>query len=158
MTVKGRAGKGGAQHLDLGSMLGRRTLFLLGLACLLQSTAGFAVAGGRLALARPHAAARPRFESNVHMKSKEDKEFEEWVRQKKIASGVDPDEDFETGRNVEGNIYIVGGKASRATTPRATLSVCLAYSPSSRLLTLSLPAFLGFSAAPPTRSQDSSPS
>ena len=100
-------------------MLGRTTLFLLGLACLLQSAAGFAVAGGqRLSLARPHAA-RPRVESTVHMKSQEDKEFEEWVRQKKIASGVDPDEDFAGGREVEGGIYLVGGKFEHPTTSRA---------------------------------------
>ena len=78
------------------------------------------------------------------MKSKEDREFEEWVRKKKIASGktrpafcrhsafarrgkkekrrshivfsrsrscagVDPDEDFATGRRQESTIYLVGG-------------------------------------------------
>ena len=43
------------------------------------------------------------------MKSKEDREFEEWVRKKKIASGVAPDEDFATGRAAESAIYQVGG-------------------------------------------------
>ena len=43
------------------------------------------------------------------MNSKEDKEFEEWVRKKKIASGVDPDQDFAGGRKAEGQIYVVGG-------------------------------------------------
>lgn len=61
----------------------------------------------RRAVARP---VQPRLAWwSVDMKSKEDKEFEEWVRQKKIASGVDPDEDFGTGRRVEGSIYLVGG-------------------------------------------------
>jgi len=45
----------------------------------------------------------------LSMKSQEDKEFEEWVRQKKIASGVDPDEDFAAGRQAESSIYQVGG-------------------------------------------------
>ena len=45
----------------------------------------------------------------LHMKSQEDKEFEEWVRKKKIASGVDPDEDFAAGRAQERSIFQVGG-------------------------------------------------
>ena len=47
------------------------------------------------------------------MKSKEDREFEEWARKKKIASGVDPDEDFASGRKAEGGIYAVGGACAR---------------------------------------------
>jgi len=43
------------------------------------------------------------------MKSDEDKEFEEWVRQKKLASGVDPDEDFAGNRQVANAITAVGG-------------------------------------------------
>ena len=31
------------------------------------------------------------------------------MRQKKIASGVDPDEDFGSGRRNEATIYLVGG-------------------------------------------------
>jgi len=46
---------------------------------------------------------------DVFMKSQEDLEFDEWARQKKIASGVDPDEDFGTGRRAESTIYLVGG-------------------------------------------------
>jgi hypothetical protein len=66
-------------------------------------------AGTRGALAPP-LAARPRFAPGAfRMKSKEDIEFEEWVRAKKIASGVDPDEDFGAGRRAEGSIYLVGG-------------------------------------------------
>ena len=59
----------------------------------------------RVAVMRPTS---PRF-GQTFMKSQEDKEFEEWMRQKKIASGVDPDEDFSAGRAQEGKIYLVGG-------------------------------------------------
>ena len=58
------------------------------------------------AIVRPTAKPRP---WPIGMKSQEDKEFEEWARQKKIASGVDPDEDFGSGRRVESLIYTVGG-------------------------------------------------
>ena len=51
---------------------------------------------------------KPRHGS-FNMKSQEDKEFEEWMRQKKIASGVDPDEDFAAGRSFEQSIFQVGG-------------------------------------------------
>ena len=47
------------------------------------------------------------------MKSQEDREFEEWKRNKMIASGVDPDEDFAGGRAVESSIYTVGGARQR---------------------------------------------
>eukprot|EP00310_Coccolithus_braarudii_P001980 CAMPEP_0183379456 /NCGR_PEP_ID=MMETSP0164_2-20130417/125431_1 /TAXON_ID=221442 /ORGANISM="Coccolithus pelagicus ssp braarudi, Strain PLY182g" /LENGTH=137 /DNA_ID=CAMNT_0025557039 /DNA_START=511 /DNA_END=924 /DNA_ORIENTATION=+ len=57
-------------------------------------------------LARP---TRPRLASAALMKSKEDLEFEEWARKKKIAAGVDPDENFGEGRRVENSIYLVGG-------------------------------------------------
>jgi len=43
------------------------------------------------------------------MKSKEDIEFEEWARKKKIAAGIDPDEDFGASRRAENSIYLVGG-------------------------------------------------
>eukprot|EP00324_Dicrateria_rotunda_P004554 CAMPEP_0206160822 /NCGR_PEP_ID=MMETSP1474-20131121/7140_1 /ASSEMBLY_ACC=CAM_ASM_001110 /TAXON_ID=97495 /ORGANISM="Imantonia sp., Strain RCC918" /LENGTH=108 /DNA_ID=CAMNT_0053562403 /DNA_START=28 /DNA_END=354 /DNA_ORIENTATION=+ len=62
--------------------------------------------GRRVGAVASHAAIKP---WPVSMKSQEDKEFEEWVRQKKIASGVDPDEDFAAGRGVESGIYTVGG-------------------------------------------------
>ena len=70
---------------------------LLALACLALPCSALVV-GRATAPARPLAAGRalPRM-----MPSKEDKEFEEWVRKKKIASGVDPDEDFATGRAAE---------------------------------------------------------
>jgi hypothetical protein len=64
----------------------------------------------RQALARP-AMHRP---AGPFMKSQEDKEFEEWVRQKKIASGVDPDEDFAAGRQAESKIYLVGGACAHS--------------------------------------------
>ena len=78
---------------------------LLALACLALPCSALVV-GRAAAPARPLAAGRalPRM-----MPSKEDKEFEEWVRKKKIASGVDPDEDFATGRAAESAIYQVGG-------------------------------------------------
>lgn len=60
----------------------------------------------RVAVVRPTS---PRF-GQTFMKSQEDKEFEEWMRQKKIASGVDPDEDFGSGRRAESLIYTIGGE------------------------------------------------
>jgi hypothetical protein len=33
----------------------------------------------------------------------------QWARKKKIAAGVDPDEDFAAGREAESKIYVVGG-------------------------------------------------
>jgi hypothetical protein len=65
----------------------------------------------KLAVSHP---APARF-GQTFMGSKEDKEFEEWARQKKIASGVDPDEDFATGRRAEGFIYAIGGELSTRT-------------------------------------------
>ena len=53
---------------------------------------------------------RPRLLADALMKSKEDLEFEEWARQKKIAAGIDPDEDFGTSRRVESTIYLFGGE------------------------------------------------
>ena len=61
-------------------------------------------AGGRLCITRP--AMR---QAAYFMKSDEDKEFEEWVKKKRQAAGVDEAEDFGTGRRVEGTIYAVGG-------------------------------------------------
>ena len=80
------------------------------LACFLSLAAaaqGLLVGGaaGRPIVARP-AQSRP---GPAFMESAEDKEFAEWVRAKKIASGVDPDEDFAAGRNVEAGIFQVGG-------------------------------------------------
>jgi len=82
-----------------------RLAALLALACLMLPCSALVV-GRATAPARPLAAGRahPRM-----MPSKEDKEFDEWVRKKKIASGVDPDEDFATGRAAESAIYQVGG-------------------------------------------------
>merc|ERR1719231_337574 len=88
-------------------MAARRVFAVALLLALLQACASFGVGAGRRAVAQP---VQPRLARwAVDMKSKEDKEFEEWVRQKKIASGVDPDEDFGAGRRVEGSIYLVGG-------------------------------------------------
>merc|ERR1719191_1348790 len=65
------------------------------------------VVGGAAGVARP---VQLRVNGRAFtMKTQEDKEFEEWVRQKKIASGVDPDEDFGAGRRAESTIYTIGG-------------------------------------------------
>lgn len=76
---------------------------LLALLLALCSTTTFAllIAPARATLARP----RP----PISMKSDEDREFEAWARKKKIASGVDPDEDFATGRQNEKGILQIGG-------------------------------------------------
>ena len=99
--------------------------FALLLACLSASHVSALIVGTPVAAtARPVAkpAARP---WPINMKSQEDKEFEEWARQKKIASGVDPDEDFGSGRRVESLIYTVGGVLllSRACQSAACLHV-----------------------------------
>ena len=78
-------------------------LFLL-IALCAGSASAFNVAPLRRSLTRP-----ARTYQHPFMGSKEDKEFEEWARQKKIASGVDPDEDFGAGRRFESAIYLVGG-------------------------------------------------
>ena len=78
---------------------------LLALACLARSV----LCAGRRARRGAGAAARCGARAPAHDAGKEDKEFEEWVRKKKIASGVDPDEDFATGRAAESAIYQVGG-------------------------------------------------
>ena len=41
--------------------------------------------------------------------TQEDLEFEAWARQRKINSGIDPDEDFGQGRRNESTIYLFGG-------------------------------------------------
>ena len=77
------------------------------LALCLAEAAALAI-GGRAALAvqrRPAAPAR----SLPSMKSQEDKEFEEWVRKKKLASGVDPDEDFSASRSFSETLLGAGG-------------------------------------------------
>lgn len=64
-------------------------------------------AGQRASVSRP---VQPRIPVPAFMgKSKEDLEFEEWARAKKIAAGVDPDEDFGAGRRAENTIYLIGG-------------------------------------------------
>jgi len=63
---------------------------------------------------RSHQRSTPPF-----MKSQEDKEFEEWARQKKIKSGIDPDEDFGAGRRAERTIF-AGGGAPKSATPFPT--------------------------------------
>ena len=78
-------------------------LFLLGAAS--SSALVVGTPAPKLAVTHP---APARF-AQPFMGSQEDKEFEEWVRQKKIKSGVDPDEDFGSGRRAEGLIYTVGG-------------------------------------------------
>ena len=80
------------------------TLRLLALAFL--AAANGLVVGGigqRSAVSRP---VQPRLPVPAMVS---DKEFEEWARKKKIASGVDPDEDFGAGRRAESQIYVVGG-------------------------------------------------
>ena len=80
------------------------TLRLLALAFL--AAANGLVVGGidqRSAVSRP---VQPRLPVPAMVS---DKEFEEWARKKRIASGVDPDEDFGAGRRAESHIYVVGG-------------------------------------------------
>lgn len=83
-----------------------RTLLLV---CVLPSLAQTFVVGSAqrspLAVGRPAAALRP----GLTMKSKEDKEFEEWMAKKRAAAGVDATEDFGTSRRVESSIYAIGG-------------------------------------------------
>ena len=83
-------------------------LFLL-VACLLAAADALVVGGRGLSSVRQATTPLAPF---TPMKSQEDKEFEEWVRQKKIKSGVDPDEDFGGGRRAEGLIYAIGGACS----------------------------------------------
>ena len=81
-----------------------RLLFLLAL-CVLPLAQSLVVGGsGRQAIGRP-TSAKPAFT----MKSAEDKEFEEFMRKKREAAGIDVDEDFGQSRRVEGTIYGVGG-------------------------------------------------
>lgn len=86
-----------------------RTASLLLVALYCAASEAFVVSAGRLTAAP----CRPRSAHPFTMKSEEDKEFEEWVRQKKLASGVDPDEDFGQSRRVANTITAVGG-TSRA--------------------------------------------
>ena len=84
---------------------------LLALAFLAAAN-GLVVGGtGQRAISQP---VKPRIPVPAFM-DVSDKEFEEWARKKKIASGVDPDEDFGAGRRAESTIYLVGGAAPRAT-------------------------------------------
>jgi len=82
-----------------------RTASLLLVALYCAASEAFVVGAGRLTAAP----CRPRSAHPFTMKSEEDKEFEEWVRQKKLASGVDPDEDFGQSRRVANTITAVGG-------------------------------------------------
>ena len=84
-----------------------RYFLLLG-ACLLAAADALVVGGGSLATARQAASSRP-LARTIRMESQEDREFKEWARNKKIAAGVDPDEDFAAGREAESKIYVVGG-------------------------------------------------
>ena len=92
--------------------------FLFAIACL-ATAADALVVGGR-GVSSVRKAATPLAPFTI-MKSQEDKEFEEWARKKKIASGVDPDEDFAAGREVESNIYVVGGAVAPPRRPPAHL-------------------------------------
>ena len=94
------------------------TARLFVIACL-ATAADALVVGGR-GVSSVRQAATPLAPFTV-MKSQEDKEFEEWARKKKIASGVDPDEDFAAGREVESNIYVVGGAVAPPRRPPAHL-------------------------------------
>lgn len=85
----------------------RRLAFLLALLpvadCLIVG------ATSRNAIMQP---VRPRLAAHPFMGKEEDKEYEEWVRKKRIAAGINPDqtaEDVGAGRRAEGTIYAVGG-------------------------------------------------
>ena len=80
-----------------------RLLFLLAL-CVLPLAQALVVGGsGSQAIGRP-TSAKPAFT----MKSAEDKEFEEFMRKKREAAGIDMDEDFGQSRRVEGTITTGG--------------------------------------------------
>ena len=116
------------------------------IACL-ATAADALVVGGR-GVSSVRKAATPLAPFTI-MKSQEDKEFEEWARKKKIASGVDPDEDFAAGREVESNIYVVGGAVAPPRRPPAHLLPAL---PTRiRWLPLCSPAALKLCAACPSR-------
>ena len=91
--------------------------FALLAACLLAAADALVVGGRGLSSVRQ--AATPLAPFTI-MKSQEDKEFEEWARKKKIAAGVDPDEDFAAGREAESKIYVVGGARATAAATLAT--------------------------------------
>ena len=95
-------------HVTRCAPMAKMITSLLLLAIGLDTCSAFTVGttGRRVAAAQ---ATLPPHLQKFTMKSQEDKEFEEWVRKKKIAAGVDPDEDFATGRQNEGRIYVVGG-------------------------------------------------
>ena len=120
--------------------------FLFAIACL-ATAADALVVGGR-GVSSVRQAATPLAPFTV-MKSQEDKEFEEWARKKKIASGVDPDEDFAAGREVESNIYVVGGAVAPPRRPPAHLLPA----PPTRIRCAALcsPAALKLCAACPSR-------
>lgn len=61
-------------------------------------------------------AARPRC---IAPEMNEDKEFEEWARKKKIAAGIDPDQDFAADRQTESNIFTIGGRMKTIQRTRA---------------------------------------
>lgn len=86
--------------------------FVILAACLAVSDA-LVVGGAAAVTVRRAAPCRPQPQPQPSMKSQEDREFEEWKRNKMIASGVDPDEDFAGGRAVESSIYTVGGARQR---------------------------------------------
>jgi len=81
------------------------SFLLVALYCAVSEAFVVGATAGRLTVAP----CRPRSAHPFTMKSDEDKEFEEWVRQKKLASGVDPDEDFAGNRQVANAITAVGG-------------------------------------------------
>ena len=120
--------------------------FLFAAACL-ATAADALVVGGR-GVSSVRQAATPLAPFTI-MKSQEDKEFEEWARKKKIAAGVDPDEDFAGGREVESNIYVVGGAVAPPRRPPAHL---LPAPPTRTLLSCSSEAVRGL----PLSSQASS--
>ena len=102
-----------------------RSSIALLLALCLSACTGFGVTPAtsrRGAVARPVRPELARWDLN--MKSKEDIEFEEWARKKKIAAGVDPDEDFGAGRRAENSIYLVGGARENATRQSISSRVC----------------------------------
>ena len=80
-------------------------LLLIAVLCLPEAARSFAV-GGRAALVGRR---QPTTAPHTLITMGSDKEFEEWARQKKIASGVDPDEDFGASRRFSQTLLAGGG-------------------------------------------------
>ena len=79
-------------------------LLLVAVLCLPEAAQSFAL-GSRAALVPQR---QPTLSQRL-ITMGSDKEFEEWARQKKIASGVDPDEDFGASRRFSQTLLAGGG-------------------------------------------------